>query len=239
MHTKRGDGVTSIKRRRPDFQGDGVTNLAMASGRDANPIRTLGYYSKPSHEGYRNTIELPKGNNVVPLRYDTIRLVQNGCSFPRLRSEDLNCIHDDDDAYFISLDSRLEASLAKLAKVVVKSSLIHLRFDVKNKVNEVVFWVKKGSSAHVSAGSGSDGPIRHIHGYGYGVFKVLGGYGTSIVMDMAVLSINLSGPIRRIGKDEYGVLTLEVDMVFMMMHVLIDDYDDPLVWGEGVIDKMT
>ncbi|GJR16007.1 MAK10-like protein [Tanacetum coccineum] len=31
---------------------------------DANPIRTLGDYSKPSHEGYRNTIELPVGNNV-------------------------------------------------------------------------------------------------------------------------------------------------------------------------------
>ncbi|GJU74712.1 zinc finger, CCHC-type containing protein [Tanacetum coccineum] len=31
---------------------------------DANPIRTLGDYSKPSNEGYRNTIELPKGNNV-------------------------------------------------------------------------------------------------------------------------------------------------------------------------------
>ncbi|GKE66595.1 zinc finger, CCHC-type containing protein [Tanacetum coccineum] len=57
---------------------------------DANPIHTLGYYSKPSHEGYRNTIELPVGNNVVPLRSDTIRLVQNGCSFHGLRSEDLN-----------------------------------------------------------------------------------------------------------------------------------------------------
>nr|GEY25151.1 hypothetical protein [Tanacetum cinerariifolium] len=29
-----------------------------------NHIRTLGDYSKPSHEGYRNTIELPIGNNV-------------------------------------------------------------------------------------------------------------------------------------------------------------------------------
>ncbi|GJU07621.1 MAK10-like protein [Tanacetum coccineum] len=57
---------------------------------DANPIRTLGDYSKPSHEGYRNTIELPVWNNVVPLRSDTIRLVQNGCSFHRLRSEDPN-----------------------------------------------------------------------------------------------------------------------------------------------------
>ncbi|GJX30585.1 MAK10-like protein [Tanacetum coccineum] len=39
---------------------------------DENPIRTLGDYSRPSHEGYRNTIELPEGNNVVPLRSDTI-----------------------------------------------------------------------------------------------------------------------------------------------------------------------
>nr|GEX52452.1 MAK10-like protein [Tanacetum cinerariifolium] len=40
---------------------------------DENPFRTLGDYSKPSHEGYRNTIELPIGNNVVSLRSDTIR----------------------------------------------------------------------------------------------------------------------------------------------------------------------
>ncbi|GJR65091.1 zinc finger, CCHC-type containing protein [Tanacetum coccineum] len=41
--------------------------------RDANLIRTLGDYSKPSHEGYRNTIDLPVGNNVGPFRSDTIR----------------------------------------------------------------------------------------------------------------------------------------------------------------------
>ncbi|GJR28763.1 hypothetical protein Tco_1104995 [Tanacetum coccineum] len=57
---------------------------------DANPICTLGDYSKPSHEGYRNTIELPIGNNLLPLQSDTIRLVQNGCSFHGLWSEDLN-----------------------------------------------------------------------------------------------------------------------------------------------------
>ncbi|GJZ96122.1 hypothetical protein Tco_0668456 [Tanacetum coccineum] len=57
---------------------------------DENPIRTLGDYSKLSHEGYRNTIELPKGNNVEPLRSDTIRLVQNGCSFHEHRFEDPN-----------------------------------------------------------------------------------------------------------------------------------------------------
>ncbi|GJR73762.1 MAK10-like protein [Tanacetum coccineum] len=53
---------------------------------DENPIRTLGDYSKPSHEGYRKTIELLVGNNMVPLRSDTIRLVQ----FHGLRSEDPN-----------------------------------------------------------------------------------------------------------------------------------------------------
>nr|GEV85594.1 ribonuclease H-like domain-containing protein [Tanacetum cinerariifolium] len=31
---------------------------------DENPIRTIGDYSKPSDEGYKNTIELPVGNNV-------------------------------------------------------------------------------------------------------------------------------------------------------------------------------
>ncbi|GJX95858.1 zinc finger, CCHC-type containing protein [Tanacetum coccineum] len=53
---------------------------------DENHIRTLGYHAKPSHEGYRNTIELPAGNNVVPLRSDTIRLVQNGASIYRILS---------------------------------------------------------------------------------------------------------------------------------------------------------
>ncbi|GKA60791.1 hypothetical protein Tco_0760198 [Tanacetum coccineum] len=57
---------------------------------DENPRRTLGDYSRPSHEGYRNTIEVPNGNDLAPLRSDTIRLVQNGCSFHGLRSEDPN-----------------------------------------------------------------------------------------------------------------------------------------------------
>ncbi|GJU22763.1 MAK10-like protein [Tanacetum coccineum] len=39
---------------------------------DENPIRTLGDYSKPSHEGYRNTIELLIGNNV-----DFLKLVDS------------------------------------------------------------------------------------------------------------------------------------------------------------------
>ncbi|GJX22310.1 hypothetical protein Tco_0226755 [Tanacetum coccineum] len=57
---------------------------------DENPPCTLGDYSRPSHEVYRNTIELPEGNNVVPLRSDTIRLVQNECEFHELRFKDPN-----------------------------------------------------------------------------------------------------------------------------------------------------
>ena len=52
--------------------------------------RTLGEYSRPSHQGYRNTIELNQGANVTPLRSDTIRLVQSGCAFHGLRSKDPN-----------------------------------------------------------------------------------------------------------------------------------------------------
>lgn len=52
--------------------------------------RTLGEYSRPSHQGYRNTIELTQGANVSPLRSDTIRLVQSGCALHGLRSEDPN-----------------------------------------------------------------------------------------------------------------------------------------------------
>nr|GEV07188.1 zinc finger, CCHC-type [Tanacetum cinerariifolium] len=55
-----------------------------------HPLKRLNDPFDTSHEGYGNTIELPEGNNVVPLRSDTIRLVQNGCSFHRLWSGDPN-----------------------------------------------------------------------------------------------------------------------------------------------------
>ncbi|GKA16659.1 hypothetical protein Tco_0696496 [Tanacetum coccineum] len=55
---------------------------------NSNRPRTLGDYSRPSHEGYRNAIELPEGAKVSPLRSDTIWLVQNGCAFHELMSTD-------------------------------------------------------------------------------------------------------------------------------------------------------
>ncbi|GKE62550.1 hypothetical protein Tco_1512917, partial [Tanacetum coccineum] len=56
---------------------------------DENLIRNLGDDSKPSHEGYRNTIELPVRNNVVPLRSDTIH-------GPR---DTQNCMEDPEQAF--------------------------------------------------------------------------------------------------------------------------------------------
>ncbi|GKA81484.1 hypothetical protein Tco_0788176 [Tanacetum coccineum] len=51
---------------------------------DENPIHTLGDYSKPSHEGYKNTIELLVGNNMffplgrtVKLRNDILIFQQH------------------------------------------------------------------------------------------------------------------------------------------------------------------
>ncbi|GJU52489.1 hypothetical protein Tco_1226203 [Tanacetum coccineum] len=85
---------------------------------DANPICTLGDYSRPSHEGYRNTIELLEGNNVVPLRSNTIWLVQNGCSFHGLRSEDPNQYLND----FLKLVESLDLNVANKERTRLRLS---------------------------------------------------------------------------------------------------------------------
>ncbi|GKB92832.1 putative reverse transcriptase domain-containing protein [Tanacetum coccineum] len=140
---KKKDGVASIKRRRRDFQRDGVEDFVMTSKtsrlkldlepstwrrRDENPIRTLGDYSRPSHEGYRNTIELPKGNNVVPLLSDTNGLVQNGCSFYELRSEDPNQHLKD----FLKLVDSLDLDVANKEKMCLCLFQFSLRDQASN-----------------------------------------------------------------------------------------------------------
>ncbi|GJR44539.1 hypothetical protein Tco_1312642 [Tanacetum coccineum] len=54
-----------------------------------NTIRTPGDYCRPSHEGYRNTIELLDGNNVVPLRSDTIRRTIDQSAGGKLRDKNV------------------------------------------------------------------------------------------------------------------------------------------------------
>ncbi|GJU36028.1 hypothetical protein Tco_1184382 [Tanacetum coccineum] len=95
---------------------------------DENPICTLGDYSKPSHEGYRNTIELPEGNNVVPLQSDTIRLVQNGCSFHGLRSKDPNQHLKD----FLKLLDSLDLDVANWERMRLRLFQFSLRDQASN-----------------------------------------------------------------------------------------------------------
>ncbi|GJR83029.1 zinc finger, CCHC-type containing protein [Tanacetum coccineum] len=96
--------------------------------RDENRICTLGDYSRPSHEGYRNTIELPEGNNVVPLRSNTIRLVQNGCSFHGLRSEDPNQLLKD----FLELVDSLDLDVANMERMRLRLFKFSLRNQASN-----------------------------------------------------------------------------------------------------------
>ncbi|GKE33737.1 MAK10-like protein [Tanacetum coccineum] len=93
-----------------------------------NLIRTLGDYSKPSHEGYQNTIELPIRNNVVPLRSDIIRLVQNGCSFHRLRSKDPNQHLKD----FLKLVDSLDFDVANRERTCLRLFQFFLRDQASN-----------------------------------------------------------------------------------------------------------
>ncbi|GKD26670.1 zinc finger, CCHC-type containing protein [Tanacetum coccineum] len=95
---------------------------------DKNPIHTLRDYSKPSHEGYRNTIELPVGNNVAPLRFDTIQLVQNGCLFHRLRSEDPNQPLKD----FLKLMDSLDLDVANREIIRLRLFQFFLRDQASN-----------------------------------------------------------------------------------------------------------
>nr|GFC71434.1 zinc finger, CCHC-type [Tanacetum cinerariifolium] len=104
-----------------------------------NPIRTLGDYSKPSHEGYRNTIELIVGNNVVPLRFDTIRLVQNGCSFHELRSEDPNQHLKD----FLKLVDSLDLDGANRERTRLYLFLFSLRDQASN-------WLERLSAGSIT-----------------------------------------------------------------------------------------
>ncbi|GJY31444.1 hypothetical protein Tco_0414939 [Tanacetum coccineum] len=100
---------------------------------DENPIRTLRDYSKPSHEGYMNTIKLLVGNNAVPLRSDTIRLVQNGCPFYGLRSEDPDQHLKD----FLKLMDSLDLDGANKERTSLRESLLEAWTGFKDLLQKV------------------------------------------------------------------------------------------------------
>nr|GEX17764.1 protein kinase-like domain, concanavalin A-like lectin/glucanase domain protein [Tanacetum cinerariifolium] len=95
---------------------------------DANSIHTFGDYSKPSHEGYRNTVELPIGNNVVPLRSDTIRLMQTDA-----HSTDLDLALYDNESWNDPRDFVKPVKAISLPQDVLSTS-DHRFIELKNQV---------------------------------------------------------------------------------------------------------
>ncbi|GKC08459.1 zinc finger, CCHC-type containing protein [Tanacetum coccineum] len=90
-----------------------------------------------SHEGYRNTIELPDGNNVVPLRSDTIQLVQNDAPCHVLGSEDPNQHLKD----FLKLVDLLDLDVANKERMH-----LHLfQFSLRNQASNWLEHLPTGS----------------------------------------------------------------------------------------------
>nr|GEZ08144.1 hypothetical protein [Tanacetum cinerariifolium] len=102
---------------------------------EENPRRTLGDYSRPSHEGYQSTIELLDGNIVVPLLSDTIWLVRNGCSFHGLRFEDPNQHLKD----FLKLVDSLNLDVNKIAS----------SYDICSGPHDTQYWMENPEQAFV------------------------------------------------------------------------------------------
>ncbi|GKA02957.1 zinc finger, CCHC-type containing protein [Tanacetum coccineum] len=92
------------------------------------PESCLYYTTTISHESYRNTIELPEGNSVVPLRSDTIWLVQNECSFHRLWSKDPNQHLKD----FLKLVDSLDLDVANRERMRLRLIQFSLRDQASN-----------------------------------------------------------------------------------------------------------
>nr|GEY78817.1 MAK10-like protein [Tanacetum cinerariifolium] len=65
------DTIEDSKPLHGSFPGKNHMNTHAENIANENPIRTLGNYSRPSHEGYRNTIDLLEGNNVTTIDQST------------------------------------------------------------------------------------------------------------------------------------------------------------------------
>nr|GEW57219.1 putative reverse transcriptase domain-containing protein [Tanacetum cinerariifolium] len=113
---------------------------------DENHIRTLGDYSKPSHEGYRNTIELPEGNNVVPLRSDTIMLSASGKLHDRSTEE--SCALLEDLTIYDNKSWNDPRDFAKLVKAIFLPQYVPSTSD--NRLIELENQVQRLMEAHLA-----------------------------------------------------------------------------------------
>nr|GEV52016.1 zf-CCHC domain-containing protein/UBN2 domain-containing protein [Tanacetum cinerariifolium] len=94
---------------------------------DANPIRTLGDYFRPSHEGYRNTIELPKGNNVIPLRSYTIRQVKDN---------KIDLLVQQYEQFVISEDESIDSAFARFNTIITSLKVLEEGYSSKNYIRK-------------------------------------------------------------------------------------------------------
>nr|GEU51279.1 hypothetical protein [Tanacetum cinerariifolium] len=99
---------------------------------DVNPICTLGDYFRPSHEGYRNTIELAEWNNVVPLRSDTIR---SNAEMPLKEAEKENGAENRTKNKLIKSEEK-ELTQPEEEEAVEPSSSQHVGYYLKHKIKE-------------------------------------------------------------------------------------------------------
>ncbi|GJV51422.1 hypothetical protein Tco_1447163 [Tanacetum coccineum] len=99
---------------------------------DKNPIRTLGDYSKPSHEGCRNTIELPVGNNVALI--EDLALYDNeSWNDPRDFTKPVKAI-----ALPQNVPSTSDRRLIKLENQVQRLMEAHYALTQPTQVNKVI-----------------------------------------------------------------------------------------------------
>ncbi|GJS21461.1 hypothetical protein Tco_0450093 [Tanacetum coccineum] len=105
---------------------------------DENPIRTLGDYSKPSHEGYRNTIELLVGNNVGLALYDN-----KSWNDPRDFAKPVKAIALPQD-----VQSTSDHRLIELENQVQRLMEAHLAPTQPNQVNKITTSCEICSSPH-------------------------------------------------------------------------------------------
>nr|GEU64306.1 MAK10-like protein [Tanacetum cinerariifolium] len=123
---------------------------------NVNPIRTLGDYSKPSHEGYMNTIELTVGNNVdckTPQRYPDVPTTSRRISlrsmnsFQGLTTKCLSSWHrslaqkdlalDDNKSWNDPMDSSKPVKAISLPQDVPGTS-DHRLIELKNKIQSLM-----------------------------------------------------------------------------------------------------
>nr|GEU66034.1 damaged DNA binding 2 [Tanacetum cinerariifolium] len=203
-----------------------------------NPIRTLGDYSKPSHEGYKNTIKLSVGNNVVPRRSDpiggkwyTFKPDQNNLgdtynpswrSHPNLRlvppssNNELVCTKEEDgDVMFIDIvpkddNSRKEEPEVENQKVEY--------FDISPTMSELPY--HKYADGVILNMSVSRMPCENFAEF---VEKKCGNYFQCLYYQ--VLNIDLERGLVRVSNDKELSYMFNVENTFGRLNLYLDNLD--------------